>query len=46
MANILSQEEVDALLGAVERGELVQDDEENQEGQESEHHTVVEYNFR
>ncbi len=44
MANILSQEEVDALLGAVERGELVQQDEE--EDSSGDGYSVVEYNFR
>ena len=42
--NILSQEEVDALMGAVERGELIQQDEDSASSElESQ---VLEYNFR
>ena len=43
MANILSQDEIDALLGAMERGELVDEDEESSEGKSSK---VEAYNFR
>lgn len=43
MASVLSQEEVDALLQAVEKGELSIESEDNPEIQE---YSVVEYNFR
>jgi len=44
MANILSQDEVDALLDAVERGDLAEDADDQQLG--ASHEMVVEYNFR
>jgi len=44
MANILSQDEVDALLGAVERGEVFSEEEEEEEEYSSD--MVTEYNFR
>lgn len=43
MANILSQDEIDALLGAMERGELVDEEEETPEGRKSK---IDLYNFR
>jgi len=45
MANILSQDEVDALLNAVEDGEL-ETPEENETETDKKSQTVVEYNFR
>lgn len=44
MANILSQNEVDELLGAVERGDAIGEGENGEGGQGAQ--TVEEYNFR